>query len=239
MLREPPVTPASTTDTTPAAAPAADAAPAAGASAVLRQTMIDSQLRTVGIMDADVVRAFGAVPRERFMPAAAVGLAYADAAIEVAPGRWLLEPMTLGLLLQNARVMPSDRVLVVGAATGYTAAILAEIGARVTALESDAGLAALAQAAGVAVVSGPLVDGWAADAPYDLVVFEGAIALVPPAIAAQLAPGGRAAAVVRDGAVGSAHAGPVLADGSIGGLAFLEVAARPLPGFERPRRFAF
>lgn len=202
----------------------------------LRQTMIDSQLRTVGINDAEVVRAFDAVPREDFVPAAMAGLAYADAAIEVAPGRWLLEPLTLGLLLKNARVVPADRVLVVGAATGYSAAIIAQMGAQVTALESDPALVAAAK---VPLVQGPLAEGWVGGAPYTLVLFEGAIEFVPPAIAAQLAPGGRAAAVVRHGNVGSAHAGPVLADGRIGGLAFLEVAARPLPGFARPRAFAF
>lgn len=204
-----------------------------------RQTMIDSQLRTVGIIDVDVLRAFEAVDREAFVPADFINLAYADAAIEVAPGRWLLEPMTLALLLQNARVVPSDRVLVVGAATGYSAAIVAHIGARTLALESDAALAAVARNAGLDVVEGPLAEGWATAAPYDLMLFEGSIEFVPPALVAQLAPGGRAAAVVRHGSVASAHAGPVLADGRIGGLAFLEVAARPLPGFTRPRAFAF
>ena len=213
--------------------------PANAAAAVRRQTMIDSQLRTVGIMDGVVLRAFDAVDREAFVPAGLVGLAYADAAIEVAAGRWLLEPLTLGLLLDHAHVVPSDRVLVIGAATGYSAAIIGHIGARVLALESDPALAAAARANGIDVVEGPLAAGWAAAAPYDLVLFDGGIEFVPPAIVAQIAPGGRAAAVVRDGNVGAAHAGPVLADGRIGGLAFLEVAARPLPGFARPRVFAF
>jgi protein-L-isoaspartate(D-aspartate) O-methyltransferase len=179
------------------------------------------------------------VDREAFVPADFANLAYADAAIEVAPGRWLLEPMTLALLLQNARIVPSDRVLVVGAATGYSAAILNQIGARSVALESDPALAAIARNAGLDVVEAPLTEGWSAAAPYDLILFEGSIEFVPQAIQAQLAPGGRVAAVVRHGSVASAHAGPVLADGRIGGLAFLEVAARPLPGFARPRAFAF
>ena len=205
----------------------------------LRQTMIDSQLRTVGIIDADVIRAFESVPRENFVPAAMAGLAYADAAIEVAAGRALLEPLVLGLLLERARILPLDRVLVIGAATGYSAAVVAQIAPRTLGLESDAGLAQAARAAGVDIVEGPLAAGWAAAAPYDVIVFEGAIEWVPPQIAAQLAPGGRVAAVVREAGVGSACAGPVLADGRIGGLGFLEVAARVLPGFARPRAFAF
>jgi protein-L-isoaspartate(D-aspartate) O-methyltransferase len=201
--------------------------------------MIDSQLRTVGIIDADVLRGFESVPREAFVPADMAGLAYADAAIEVAPGRALLEPLVLGLLLEHARIMPSDRVLVIGAATGYSAAVVAQIAPATLALESDPDLAQAARAAGVAVVEGPLTDGWSAAAPYDVIIFEGAIEWVPPVIAAQLAPGGRVAAVMREAGVGSAFAGPVLADGRIGGLGFLEVAARALPGFARPREFVF
>lgn len=201
--------------------------------------MIDSQLRTVGIIDADVIRGFESVQREAFVPADMAGLAYGDASLEVAPGRALLEPLVLGLLLERARILRTDRVLVIGAATGYSAAVAAQIAPATLALESDPALAQAARVAGVAVVEGPLGDGWAAAAPYDVILFEGAIEWVPPAIAAQLAPGGRVAAVVRDAGVGSAFAGAVLSNGRIAGLGFLEVAARVLPGFARPRAFAF
>lgn len=215
---------------------------AAADPAILRQTMIVSQLRTVGVIDAAVLAAIGAVAREAFVPPALQGLAYADAALEVAPGRWLLEPMALALLLQNAGLAARDRLLVIGSATGYSAAVAAAMGARVTALESAPGLAAAARASGVPTVEGPLTAGWAADAPYDVILFEGAIEVLPPAIAAQLAPGGRVAAVVREAGVGHGRAGPVLGKGNalyIGGQAFLEIAAKPLPGFARAPAFAF
>ena len=201
--------------------------------------MIDSQLRTVGVTDESVLAAMNTVPRENFVPQAMAGLAYADAALEVAPGRWLLEPMVLALLMQNAGIKAGDRVLVVGAATGYSAAVAAQIGANATALESDPQLAAAATAAGVNVAVGPLPEGWAADGPYDVVLFEGAIETVPPAIAAQLAPGGRVAAVVRRGGVGGAMAGLLVGGSHIAGLPFLEVAAKPLPGFAAPAGFVF
>lgn len=209
------------------------------ASAALRQTMVDTQLKTVGVTDPAVLAAVADIPREPFLPAALAPLAHADAAHEVASGRHLLAPLVLGLLLQRAAVQPGERVLVVGSASGYSAAVLARLGAAVTALESDAALVAMAEAAGVQTVSGPLVDGWAPAAPYDVILFEGAIAAVPPAIAAQLAPGGRIAAVLRDAGVGRAYAGPLRADGQPGGLPFLEVAAPDLPGFARPPVFAF
>ena len=204
--------------------------------AARRATMVASQLRTVGVTDEAVLTAMGTIAREDFVPAALAGLAYGDAALEVAPGRWLLEPMALALLLQHAAVTPGMRALVVGAATGYSAAVLAAMGAKVTALDDDMAPRAVP---GVTVAQGPLCAGWPAAAPYDLILFEGAIALVPAAIAAQLAPGGRAAAVVREAGVGRAMVGPVLADGRIAGLAFLEVAAHLLPGFAAPRGFVF
>ncbi len=204
----------------------------------LRQTMVDSQLQTVGVNDLAVQAAFLAVPREHFVPAALSGLAYSDAPIEVAAGRWLLEPMALALLLQNAGLTRRDRVLVVGAASGYSAAVAAHLAGLVVALESDPALAVTARAAGIQIAEGPLGAGWPAAAPYDVILFEGAIEVVPDAIAAQLAPGGRVAAVVRDGGVCRAIVGPVQG-GRVLGLPFLEVAAQPLPGFARTPAFAF
>ncbi len=204
--------------------------------------MTDSQLKTVGVIHDGVLEAMGSLRRENHLPPALAPLAYSDAALEIAGGRWLLEPLALALLLQNARLAPSDRVLVIGGAGGYSAAVIAATGARVDAVEDDAALLAIAAAAGAPAHAGPLAAGWAAAAPYDLVLFEGAIEMIPDAIAAQLAPGGRLAAVWRDAGVGGAIAGPLVGrDGlwSIGGLPFLEVAARPLPGFARRREFAF
>jgi len=198
--------------------------------AAQRQTMVDSQLKTVGVTDAGVLAAFAEIPREAFLPPALAALAQADAAHEVAPGRYLLAPLALALLLQHAGVRAGERVLVVGSASGYSAAVLAQLGATVTALESDAALIAMAEAAGVPSVSGPLTEGWAAAAPYDLILFEGAIAAVTPAIAAQL---------LRQAGVGRGYAGPLTATGQPAGLPFIEMAAPDLPGFAQPREFAF
>lgn len=204
-----------------------------------RQTMVDSQLKTVGVTDAAVLAAFAATPREPFLPASLAGLAHADAAHQIVHGRHLLAPLALALLLQHAAVQPGQRVLVVGSASGYSAAILTRMGAVVTALESDDTLIAMAQAAGITSVAGPLPGGWPAGAPYDLILFEGAIAAVPAAIAAQLAPAGRIAAVLRQAGVGRGYAGTITAAGRPAGLPFIEMAAPDLPGFAQPREFAF
>ena len=205
----------------------------------MRTAMIDRQLRTTGVNDPAVLTALRAVERERFVPAARRSLAYTDAAIELAPGRWLMEPMSFALLLNHAAVLPTDRVLVVGAGTGYGASVLLQLTAQVIALEEDTALAAAARANGLTVVEGPLVDGWAAGAPYDLIVCDGAVAIVPPALLAQLTDGGRLAAViVGDDGVGRATVGRYAA-GHFAGTAFIEAGVQLLPGFARAPHFVF
>lgn len=204
----------------------------------MRVAMVDSQLRTTGVNDPGVLAAVRAVPRERFVPASRAALAYADAPVELAPGRWMIEPMVLGLLLTHARIGAGDRVLVVGAATGYAAAVIARLTPHVTAVEEDAGLAATARANGVAVDEGPLIAGWPAAAPYDVIFIDGAVAELPPALLAQ-AEGGRIAAVIvgADG-VGRATVGRVVG-GYFAGTGFIETGAAVLPGFARAAKFMF
>lgn len=204
-----------------------------------REAMIDSQLRPTGVNDARVLAAFRAVPRERFVPAAAAAIAYADAAVPIAPGRAMLEPMIVGLLLTRAAIMPGERVLIVGTGTGYTAALVAALGAVVTALEADADLAATARSNGVDVVEGPLAAGWPASAPFDLIIIDGAAADLPPALLAQVADGGRLAGViVGDDRIGRATVGRVVA-GHFAGSGFAETGAAVLPGFARAPAFVF
>ncbi len=168
-----------------------------------RAHMADSQLRPNKVTDPRILQAMRSLPRERFVPPAAAALAYADEDVPLGKGRFLMEPMVLARLLQAAEPMAGEQALVVGAGTGYGAAVLAACGARVTALEEDPDLVAQARALlatlapGVTVVSGPLAAGWSAGAPYDVILIEGAIHAVPPAIARQLrVEGGRLVSVI-------------------------------------------
>lgn len=205
----------------------------------MRTAMVDRQLRTAGVDDIALLAALRLVPREQFVPAARRSLAYTDAAVEIAPGRWLMAPMSLAQLLNHAAVGPADRVLVVGAGTGYAAALLAQITRHVTALEENPALAAAARGNGIAVVEGPLTEGWAKAAPYDLIVCDGAVATVPPALLAQLAETGRLAAIViGDDGVGRATVGRA-AGGHFAGTGFIEAGAAILPGFARTPQFVF
>ena len=205
----------------------------------MRTAMIDRQLRTTGVNDPAVLAAIRAVDRERFVPAARRALAYSDAAIELVPGRWLMEPMTFGLLLTHAAVQPVDRVLVIGAATGYSAAVLARLTPHVTALEEDADLAAAARSNGITIAEGALIEGWAGAAPYDLMLFDGAIMAPPQSLLAQLADGARLAAVmIGDDGVGRATVGRYAA-GHFAGTSIIEAGIPLLPGFAPRPMFVF
>ena len=109
--------------------------------AAARINMVENQVRPNRVTDSRVLDAMAEVPRERFVPKPMRGNAYIDDDIEVAAGRYLMEPMVLGRLLQAAAITPGDIVLDVGCATGYSTAVLARLAATVVAVESDAALA--------------------------------------------------------------------------------------------------
>jgi protein-L-isoaspartate(D-aspartate) O-methyltransferase len=208
----------------------------------MRRAMVASQLRTTGVADARVLAAVGEVARERFVPAERVPIAYADALVPLGGGRELNPPMATARLLSEAGPRGHERAMVIGAATGYSAALLDKLCASVVAVEEDAHLAAFArnalQGTKVQLVEGPLAAGHEAGAPYDLVLIDGAVASVPDAIVAQVAENGRIAAVVLDAGVTRLGVGRKVA-GSFGLTIFTDGAAAILPGFAKPRTFSF
>lgn len=207
----------------------------------MRRAMVASQLRTTAVNDPRVVAAMRDVPRELFVPAAKAAFAYADRPVPLTDGRALNLPMATGRLLTEAAPAPRDRALVVGAASGYSAALLSLLVASVVALEEDAALPALARvalAANVTLVAGPLAEGWAAGAPYDLILIDGVVEAIPDALIVQLADGGRLAAGVSDRGVSRLAIGRKAGAG-FGTLAFADVEGVPLPGFARPPVFSF
>lgn len=168
-----------------------------------RGNMVAGQLRPNQITDERILAAMAALPRESFVPRHLKGIAYVDDAVPIGHGRHLMEPMVLGRLLQAAELRATDVALLIGCGTGYTAAVLARVGSTVVAVESEPEFVRQANAllseleiTTVAVVQGPLEKGYPDQAPYNAIVFDGAIAGIPPAIADQLAEKGRLVAVV-------------------------------------------
>lgn len=177
--------------------------------AAARRTMVDCQVRTFDVTDLSVIAAFDVTPREIYAPAGREAMAYADVAIPLdgAPGRVMLPPLVLARMLQSFGPLDGLKVLEVGAGTGYGSALLARLGAQVTALESDDGLAAAAKinlerdgVAGVRVVTAPLAGGHAANAPYDAILLNGGFETLPDALPQQLADGGALVAIEVSGA---------------------------------------
>ena len=208
----------------------------------MRRAMVASQLRTTAVDDPRVIDAMGRVARERHVPSDRAAAAYIDRAIPLGRGRALNPPMATGRLLSEARSKSEDRALVIGAATGYAAALLGELVSSVTALDEDAALLDIARSAtragNVAFVEGPLGDGWAKDAPYDLILIDGAVEHVPQAIIAQLAAGGRLATAIVERGVTRLAIGRRTSTG-FGLIAFADAEAVILPGFAVPKGFTF
>ncbi|MBD3761463.1 protein-L-isoaspartate O-methyltransferase [Rhizorhabdus sp.] len=206
----------------------------------MRRAMVVSQLRTTGVSDARVVAAMGDIARERFVPGDNARLAYADMALPIGGGRALNPPMVTGRLLTEAQVQPGDTALVVGAATGYVAALLERLGASVVAVEDDADLAAAGKKAapGATWIKAAPTAGSKKGAPYSLIYIDGAVEDIPQALIDQLADGGRLVGAVIEQGVTRLVVG-VRAGKGFGVNAFADADAAPLPGFAKPAAFSF
>jgi protein-L-isoaspartate(D-aspartate) O-methyltransferase len=214
--------------------------------AAARANMVDCQLRTNRVKDGRLIHAFETVPRELFVPEPRRAIAYVDEDLEIAPGRFLIEPMVLARLLQAADVAPDDLVLEIGGGSGYGTAILAQLGATVVSLESDKDLAAAAAEAqaqlgidNVLMVAGPLAEGYDKQAPYNVIVINGAVSEIPEAITYQLAEAGRLVTVVR----GDAEPGQaVLVErhgANVSRRVLFDAATPVLPEFAKTPGFVF
>src|SRR6185295_15637354 len=170
--------------------------------ATARQKMVDGQVRPSDVTDIRIIDAMLEVPREAFVPENKRALAYLDLDLEVGEGgaakRCLIQPAVLAKMLQAAEIKETERVLVVGCATGYAAAVIAKYVGQVTATESDPVLAAKAGdilsqvgAAKVEVRTAAAAEGDPANAPFDVIVLNGATEIVPERLYAQLRDGGR------------------------------------------------
>ncbi len=210
---------------------------------VMRQAMVTSQLRTTAVDDARLVAAMATVERERFVPFASRDLAYRDTAIPLGRGRSLNLPMATGRLLNEAYLRPEDHVLLIGAATGYSAAVLALLVRDVIAVEADATLAemartALATTANVQVLENAFASGHPAAAPFDVIIIDGAVEEVPTTLLEQLGVGGRIVTGTADRGMTRLASGR-RGERGFGIAAFADADCVILPGFTRPRAFTF
>lgn len=211
-----------------------------------RHHMVECQVRTNDVTDMRITGLMGGIERERFIPAARQSLAYADACVEVKPGRYLLDPRSLSKLLQLAEVKEGDRVLDIACATGYSSAILSGLSGDVTALEEDEDLARLAapvlrsypKLGRLTGVVGPHKLGAPNNGPFDVIFVNGAVEEIPQAWTSQLKDGGRLVVIINQGLIGKANF-CVRKSGTLGHRAAFDATVPVLPGFERTRSFVF
>lgn len=206
-----------------------------------RTAMIDSQVRPNDVTDRRLIAAMSATPREVFVPPARRAVAYAELPLETLPGRWLMAARDFAKLVNSAAIREGERILDVAPGTGYSTAVLAHLGT-VTALEEGDAATALTEhlgragVSGVEIVSGPLKAGAPGKAPFDVIIVNGTVEVVPQAWLDQLAEGGRLAVAVADGGSHRArlytHSG-----GKTSWLTPFDASPPALPGFEKAAEF--
>lgn len=214
--------------------------------AAARLNMVESQVRPNRVTDLRIVLAMLELPRENFVPKPLRGIAYVDEDVHIGDGRYLMEPMVLARLIQEAQIAPEDVVLEIGTATGYGAGVLSRLASTVVALESNTAMARAASKNladlgidNVAVVEGELAKGYPEQAPYNVIVLAGGVEYIPPAIVDQLAEGGRLVAVVTP----PNEPGRATLSSRIGGgistRVVFDASCPVLPGFRREPGFVF
>jgi protein-L-isoaspartate(D-aspartate) O-methyltransferase len=224
---------------------AASIIPSRDSYATARFNMVESQIRTNRVENPDLLAALAKIPREIFVPESLVSVAYVDRSLRAAPNRFLMEPLTLARLLQEAGVTATDKVLIIGAGSGYSAAIAAQLAATVTGVECDPDLAEKARAnltglgiANASIETGVLTEGFPSAAPFDVILIDGMISELPAQISAQLAERGRLVTVqAQEGRCASGMLYRKLG-GSISGRVLFDAAGAFLPGFAPQSGFA-
>ena len=214
----------------------------------LRQRMVDHQLRPSEVTDHKLIRAFETTPRENFVAPADRPFAYGDKELEVSEGaarRLMMPPVQIARMLQALRLDPNSVVMILGCGTGYSAAIAAQLAGSVVAVEEDDAMVTAGERRlrdlgidNAVFVQAKLVEGYPSEAPYDAILIDGAIEILPDALVAQLRAGGPLAVIERQNAVSRAmlyeRVGTEAAKWPL-----FEAWAAILPGFEKKPEFVF
>lgn len=219
--------------------------------AAARFHMVEGQLRPNKVTDQRILDVMGTLPREFFVPSPMAGIAYQDEDIQVMSGRYLMEPMVLARLLQEASIGPEDRVLDIAPATGYSTAVIARLVKDVIGVESNASLQKQAidnlaslKIENASIQQGNMTEGSKDQAPYNVILINGSVEVLPEKLFAQLAEGGRLVAVMRQyGPARAAHIGEARLyekiHGAVSSRPLFDANIHPLMEFNAPAKFTF
>ena len=211
-----------------------------------RFNMIEQQIRPWDVLDPEVLALLSIVKREDFVPPACKDLAFADVELPLGNGVTMLEPKLEARLLQEAAVKNTDKVLEIGAGSGYMAALLAARAEFVVTVEIEPLLAKLAREnlarAGVVNVSveqGDAARGWVTKAPYDVILVSASLPFVPKELLQQLQVGGRLVAVVGEQPVMSAQLVTRTGESTFNTVNLFETVTAPLRNVAQHEQFVF
>ena len=208
-----------------------------------RVLMVDTQVRPSDVTKFPIIDAMLTVPRETYVPRALREAAYLGDNLELPGGRVMLDPRTLAKMLESLDIQPDELVLDLGCGLGYSTAVIARLAEAVVAVEEDAALAAEAESLlsadavdNAAVIAAPLAEGSSRHGPYDVIIVQGAVEMMPDALLAQVKEGGRIGAIFQHGALGEARVG-YKSDGKVSWRFAFNATAPLLAGFEAARGF--
>lgn len=214
--------------------------------ALMRQNMVNGQILPENVTNPFVIEGFSKIPREKFVPRQLSRIAYMDAHFPLNAGRFLLRPATLGRLLDALNPTSSDKILYVASGTGYGPALLSLMGAHVIALDSEETLTQKAERvlhelnfSSIEIVLGPLEEGWEKEAPYDKMMIEGGIDIIPDALVFQLKEGGEIVTFRQRKPRGMEAIKYVKRDGVFTEIPLFDAYAPRLEAFHQQKRFIF
>ena len=210
-----------------------------------RTMMVDTQVRPADVTKFPIIDAMLSVPRENFVPSAQREAAYVGENFDLGGRRVLLEPRTLAKMLDALAITGDELVLDVGCAMGYSSAVIAHMAEAVIALEEDEAMAAEAQEAlseadadNAIVHVGPLAEGAVQHGPYDVIIVQGGVGVLPTALTDQLKDGGRIACLFMTGGLGEVRVGHKRGD-HVSWRNVFNAAAPIMDGFQRESAFEF
>ena len=214
--------------------------------AAARRNMVNNQLRTNRIVDPMVLEAMSAVPRELFTPPHFREVAYIDEDIPIAPGRYLMEPIVFGRIIQSAQIQTTDVVADIACGSGYSAAVLALLADVVIGVECEPDLVSQSnslltdlEVENVVVIQNDLQKGYPNQAPYDVIIIEGGVGVLSQCLCDQLAEGGRLIAIVtQDGQIGKAIL-VTRVRGNYAHRTIFDANVKILPAFAPDQKFVF
>ena len=211
-----------------------------------RFNMIEQQIRPWEVLDPTVLNLLSLVKREDFVPLDYKDLAFADVEVPISPTQAMLAPKMEARILQEAGIKNTDTVLEIGTGSGFMAALLAAKAEFVYSVEIDPALAEMAKnnlqksgVANVSVATGDGAQGWAANAPYDVIVLSGSVPVLPEAILRQLKIGGRLVAVVGEAPAMQLQLVTCTEENAFNTINILETVITPLANAEQRDKFEF